>query len=159
MPIQKVDDPLILELERIATQDLVIPCTFLHANLFEANFGLDQIAADAEISFPVLLHVANGKNDNKQNVASDVIRKASVYGMLLQRYDNKATSDYSSKEANGLVYAMQQLADNLQYWVNKSRLSVGCNSEGEPNGASGFKLTDVYGKFDADLFGVAFEFV
>lgn len=158
MPIEKVKDPLLLELERIAKNELAIPCTFLHADLFEANFGLDHIAADTEIAFPVLLHVANGKNQNTPTQSSNMIRKAKVYCLLLQRYDDKPTSGYSSEKANDLIYAMHQLADNLIFWINKSPLSVGSDNAGKSCGTDQVDMVDVYGKFDADLFGVGLEF-
>jgi hypothetical protein len=152
MPIQRGKDPMLVELERIAKTQLAIPCSFIHANLFEANFGIDQISRDSEQSFPVLIHVANGKNKNDPNTVNDIRRKASVFLLLLTKFD-APTSDYKSYEVNELVYQMQQLGNNLQYWINKSPLSI--------NGGvtkDSWSMVDVYQKFDAHLFGQAIEF-
>lgn len=148
MPILRVKDPLVTELEKIVTTQLVEPVTFIHANLLEANFGLDQIGPD--VSFPVCVHVATGKSKVSVNEGGDWDRVADVYLLLLQRYD-APTVDYASKDVSDIVWQMHQLALNLMYFINKSPISVA-------GGVDDVELTDVYQKFDSHLFGQAVKF-
>src|SRR4051812_29505700 len=117
MPIPLVKDPIVTELKSIVETKLAMPCSFVHANLFEANFGLDRMSKDTEISFPVCVHVSNGKSDNELLETHDVKRKAKVFLLLLNRYD-APTKDYSSVDVNAIIYQMHQLSDNLAYWIN-----------------------------------------
>lgn len=150
MPIEKIKDPVITELEIICKTRLNMPVTFIHANLFEANFGLDELTKDSDVTFPVFVHVANGKSKNTVNEAHEINRKVEVFGMLLNRIDNP-TSDYKSEDVNDVIYEMHQLGNNLIYWINRSALSV-------DGGVDEFEMVDVYQKFDAHLFGQAMTF-
>lgn len=155
MPIPLVKDPMLVELELIVTTQLAMPCGFLHANLLEANFGLDQVSKDSQALFPVCIHVATGKNKNDSGNGDDftgdlITRKASVYLLLLQKYD-APTSDFESKDVNPLVYQMHQLGNNLKYWINKSPLSIN-------GGVSEWEMVDIYQKFDSHLFGQGVTF-
>lgn len=147
MALPKVKDPVLIELEVICTSRLVIPTTFVEANLSEANFGLDKLTPD---QFPVLVYVTSKGSDNEVNEASEIQRSVKLFCLLLNRYD-AATSDFSSADVNSLLYQMYQLAQNLQYWINKSTLSV-------DGGIDKWKADNIYEEFDAHLFGQGLEF-
>jgi hypothetical protein len=147
MALPKQKDPLVVELERICKEDLVTPTTFVHANMEEANFGLDQLS---DIEFPVLVHIASNRNRTKVNEAHHLIRTVKVTALLLNRIPLD-TLEYKSGEVNAEVNFMRQLGENLIYWINKSDLSVN-------GGVSDFESDDVYQRMDAHLFGQAMSF-
>jgi hypothetical protein len=149
MAIQKVKDPIVTELEAICKTRLAMPVTFIHADLYEANFGLDQLD---KLAFPVLVHVANTSNKVSINEAGHQIRKVKVLCWLLNRAPDGSAPDLKSYDINDLVNQMRQLAENLIYWINKSSISV-------DGGVNDFESTDLYQKFDAHLYGqgVSFE--
>jgi hypothetical protein len=147
MPLPKVKDPMILELKAICETKLAMPVTFIEANLSEANFGLDDLS-DAQ--FPVLVYVTNKGSENEFNEANEIQRKAKLYCLLLNRVDG-TTKDYASAEINSLLYQMYQLGQNLQYWINKSSLSV-------DGGVDKWKSDNLYEQFDAHLFGQGLDF-
>jgi hypothetical protein len=147
MAIPKTDDIIVTELKRICEAQLATPVTFVHANMTEANFGLDQMA---DIQFPVLVHLTGTRNRVKVNEAHHLIRTAKVTLLLLNRLPLE-TIEFKSGEVNKEVNFMRKLAENLVYWINKSPFSVN-------GGISDFESDDVYQKMDAHLFGQAMAF-
>lgn len=145
--LQKAKDPILLELETICTSRLAMPVKFMHANLNEANFGLDQLTAD---NFPVLVHVSTAKDKNKIGPGGDIERTASMFCLLLNRIEQD-TSDFKSYDLNNSINQMRMLGENLMYWINRSTISVA-------GGVDDWESENVYQKFDAHLFGVALTF-
>jgi hypothetical protein len=146
-------DQVVTELERIVTTELTVPCTFVHANLFAANFELDQLE---KVSFPVFVFVAQGKNRSRINVANNIIREVDLYGLMLQRKETP-TSDYKSGEVNDAIFQMYQLSQNLMYQINKSPLSRSSN-DGDYCGVNEWQADEIYSKFDVNLFGHGITF-
>lgn len=147
MPIPKSKDPIVTELERICTSQLATPVTFVHANMGEANFGLDQLA---DVQFPVLVHLTTTRNRNTLDPSHNIIRTAKVTCLLLNRIALD-TVDYSSAEVNKDIDFMRRLGENLIYWINRSPYSVN-------GGVSDWESDDVYQRMDAHLFGQAMSF-
>lgn len=147
MPIPKIKDPIIQELDRICKTQLAMPTTFMEANLSEANYGLDELT---DTDFPVLIYVTSKGSDNEFNEAGEVQRNVRVYALLLNRVDNP-TTDFNSEDVNSYLYQMEQLAQNLAYWINKSPISV-------DGGIDKWKADRLYQQFDAHLFGVGLDF-
>jgi len=154
MPIPKVKDPAVLELERVVTTQLGIKCSFLEANLFEANFGLDHMK---DVEFPVFVYFADDKSKYKVKEHGMITRRMPIVGMLLNQFSNP-TIDYSSAEVNADVNRCRQLVENLVYNLNKSPLSVWEDKE-DKGGVDDFETENVYQKFDAALLGVGTSFV
>lgn len=151
--IPKTEDPAITELERIVTTQLQARCSFVYANLFEANLGLDNIT---DVEFPLFVYFADDKSKYKVTEYGMQTRKLPIVGMMLtQRQD--ATIDYSSKDVNPEINQMRQLVENLVYNLNKSSLSIWENKS-EKGGVDEFDTENVYQKFDAHLFGVGASF-
>ena len=59
--MSNVKDPVVTELERLAPL-LNILCSFMYADLYEANFGLDHL--DKKAQFPVLVFIITGTGKN-----------------------------------------------------------------------------------------------
>jgi hypothetical protein len=148
--ITKTEDPAITELKRIVENDLSINCSFMYANLFEANFGLDELIMNQE--FPVFLFIATDKSANRIIQSGLILRDVTVVGMLLNTLDAEATIEYKSKDVSPYIDEMRQLADNLIFNINKSSLTY------EPNAITNYSIDKVYSKFDAHLFGVGLTF-
>jgi len=147
-------DQIINELERIVTTELTMPCAFVHANLTEANYGLDALDS---VSFPVFVFVAQGKNRSRINIAGNIIRRVELFGMLLNSKGEQATVDYKSSEVNETIFQMYQLGQNLMYQLNKSELSRS-SDDGDACGVTEWQSDEIYGKFDAHLFGHGITF-
>lgn len=146
LPQPIIKDPIVVELERICGI-MAQPLKFLHANLNEANFSVDQLKKD---DFPVFVFVSTTKNRTKINEANDYIRTAKVICMILDKIDGQ-TMDFSSDAVNGVINRTRLLADNLIYHVNKSPLSVN-------GGVEEFESDNVYQELDANLFGQGISF-
>jgi len=147
MSLQKVKDPILLELETICTSRLAMPVKFMHANLNEANFGLDQLTAS---DFPVLVHVSTSRDKSKFGAGGDISRTSTMFCLLLNRIELD-TLDFKSYDLNDSVNQMRMLGENLFYWINRSTISV-------DGGVDDWESENVYQKFDAHLFGVALTF-
>lgn len=147
-------DQITIELERIVTTELTMPCSFIHANLAEANYGLDELD---KVSFPVFVFVAQGKNRSRINNAGNIIRRVEIFGMLLNSKGDQATSDYKSSDVNDIIFQMYQLGQNLMYQVNKSELSRS-SDDTEACGVSEWQSDEIYAKFDSHLFGHGITF-
>lgn len=145
--IPKEKDQITTELERIAKTQLDIPCTFMEANLKEANFGLDQVPAD---KFPVLLYVATTKNKSVKAETDVIIRKATIVMMLLDESPDQATSDQPTNEISDGIERMRKLGENLWYWMNRSPISI-------HGGVDNWSSDAIAKKFDRDCFGQAIE--
>ncbi len=142
MAIPKSKDPIVTELERICSTQLAVPVTFVHANMSEANFGLDQVAIE---QFPVLVHLATTRNQYELEESHNLTRTARLTLLLLNRVPLD-TVEYKAAEVNQDINFMRQLAENLVYWINKSPYSVN-------GGVSSFSSDDIYQRMDAHLFG------
>lgn len=150
MIIRQIEDPAITELQRIIENDLSLDCSFLYANLFEANFGLDELSQYEQ--FPVFLFIANDKSNNRILPSGLIVRDVTVIGMLLNSIPADATIDFRSKDVSPYIEQMRQLADNLVYNVNNSSLTY------EPSSITSYTLDKIYSKFDSHLFGVGITF-
>lgn len=139
-------DIITTELERIAKTQLDIPCTFMEADLKEANFGMDKVPAD---KFPVLLYIATTKNKSDKLVTDVIVRKATVVLMLLDE-DQAATLDQETADITAGIERMRKLGENLWYWINKSPYSVN-------GGIDTWQSDAIAKKFDRHCFGQAIE--
>lgn len=151
--IPQAKDPIIIELERICKEDLDIPCSFMEANLGEANLGVDDKEPG---SFPMLLFITTSKNRSRKIESDVIIRKAQVTCMLLDARQatpksGTETSDYMSSEINDQLNRMRLLGENLWFWINRSSLSIN-------GGVDDWASDPVYERFDADLIGQAIQF-
>lgn len=153
MAIPKTEDPAITELERIITTQLQVPCSFVYANLFEANFGLDEMK---DVEFPVFVYFADDKSKYKVTEYGMQTRSIPIVGMMLTTRKDPST-DYSSKEVNPDINQMRQIVENLVYNLNKSPLSIWENKD-DKGGVDNFDTENIYQKFDAHLFGVGVSF-
>lgn len=147
--IPRATDPVVEELKRIVTAELEMPCSFMYANLFEANFGIDSL--DKEDDFPVCVFVATEKNTEKIIETGLIIRKIEVYCLLLNS-NNDPTIDYSSEQVDPFVNQMRMLAENLIHRINHSDKTYVFEPVDE------FECSKIYEKFDRHLFGVALRF-
>jgi len=138
-------DPMVTELEAICTGRMVTPLTFFHAQMKEANLGMDRIPA---VDFPVLVHIATTENKVKIIETGNMIRTAKLYCLLLTA---KPSLDAAAYDVNQEINKMRQLGENMIYWINKSTYSVN-------GGVNDFQMDNIYQKFDADLMGVAITF-
>lgn len=146
MPLPKTKDPMIVELARICASDLAMPTSFIEAsNLNEANILIEKEG----LAYPVLVYLRNKGNKNEIEESNEHTRKAQVQLLLLNQAPG-STSDYSAADVNDLMYQMYQLGQNLQYWINKSTLSVA-------GGVDKWDNTDIYDQFDAAAFGHRIE--
>jgi hypothetical protein len=152
MVIQEIEDPAVTELARLAAL-LVRPCSFVYANLYEANFGLDALD-ESKQQFPVLLYITTGKEKNNTLDTGLIVRTVPVSLMLLDVLDSKHkhTADYSSREVDPKIHVMRQLSYNLLHLINESPLTH------VPTPVEDFEVNKVYAKFDRHLFGVAVDF-
>ena len=141
-------DPVVTELERLAPL-LNIPCSFMYADLYEANFGLDHL--DKKAQFPVLLFITTGTEKDTILETNLIIREVPISLMMLNTLP-KATTDYSSKEVDPDINLMRLNAMNLIHLINNSELTY----VNEP--VTEFDISKIYAKFDRHLFGVAIEF-
>jgi len=151
MRITQTEDPAITEIRRIVTEELAADCSFMYANFFEANFGLDDLAMNQQ--FPVFLFIANDKSANKIIQSGLILRDVTVVGMFLNTMPHDATIEFKSEDVSPYINEMRQLADNFIYKVNQSPLTY------EPNSVMSYTIDKVYAKFDAHLFGVGITFV
>jgi hypothetical protein len=142
------EDPIVTELERLSAL-LTVPCSFMHADLYEANFGLDKL--DKRSEFPVMLYITTGTERDTIMETNLTIREVPISLMMLNTLP-KATTDYSSKEVDPDINLMRLNAMNLIHLVNKSELTF----VGEP--VTEFEVSKIYAKFDRHLFGVAVDF-
>lgn len=147
MAIPKSKDPIALELETICTSRLAVPVSFVHANMNEANFGLDQMSDE---QFPVLVYITGTRNKVDLDPSHNLKRTARLNVLLLNRLPLD-TLEFKSGEVNQEVNFMRQLGENLIYWINRSRYSVN-------GGVEKFDSDEVYQRFDAHLFGQALSF-
>lgn len=147
MAIPKSKDPIALELETICTSRLAVPVSFVHANMNEANFGLDQMSDE---QFPVLVYITGTRNKADLDPSHNIRRTARLNVLLLNRLPLD-TLEFKSGEVNQEVNFMRQLGENLIYWINRSRYSVN-------GGVEKFDSDEVYQRFDAHLFGQALSF-
>jgi hypothetical protein len=150
MKITTIEDPAVTELQRIVTEDLSVECSFMYANFFEANFGLDSLAMNQQ--FPVFLFIANDKSVNRIIQSGLILRDVSVVGMFLNAMPHDETIEFKSQDVSPYINDMRQLADNFIYNINKSSLTY------EPNSITSYTIDKVYAKFDAHLFGVGISF-
>lgn len=146
-------DQVVTELERIVRSSLSIPCEFLHANLRDANFGLDAMQSG---QFPVFILVSTGRSRNVVTPSGNIMRKVEIYALMLDRYD-AATPDTTSADVNHVIKKMQDLSEQLFYQLNRSPLAA-FSDDGEPCGVTGWQADEVYSKFDANLFGQGLTF-
>jgi hypothetical protein len=148
MPILRIEDPIITELRIIVETRLARKCSFVYADLFEANYGLGELK---NVDFPVFLYFATDKNKYKINAVGMQVRTAPIVGMMLtQRMDT--TADYKSAEVNPDIHLCRQLVENLVFNCNNSLIT----SKGDE--IKDFSADSIYGKFDGHLFGVATSF-
>jgi len=146
MPLPKTKDPMIVELARICASDLAMPTSFIEAsNLKEANLLIES----NNLTFPVLVYLSNKGNKNDIEESNEHTRKAQVQLLLLNQATG-STSDYRAADVNDLMYQMYQLGQNLQYWINKSTLSVA-------GGVDRWENNNLFDQFDAALFGHRIE--
>jgi len=149
MNIVKTEDPAVTELRRIVENELPIGCSFLYANLYEANFGLDG----TDEKFPLFLFVSNDKSKNEIQETGEIYREVNVVGMMLNaREVGEPTSEFSSEELSPAIDEMRQLADALIYAVNNSSLTSPTLTVDQ------YDIEKVYAKFDRHLFGVGINF-
>jgi hypothetical protein len=153
MAIPKTEDPALTELERIVTTELQAPCSFVYANLFEANFGLDELK---DVAFPVFVYFADDKSKYRVTEYGMQTRALPIVGMMLTMR-NDSTVDYASKDVNPEINLTRQMVENLIYHLNKSPLSIWENKE-EKGGVDNFETENIYQKFDAHLFGQGVSF-
>lgn len=144
MAIPKSKDPIALELETICTTRLAVPVSFVHANMNEANFGLDQMSDE---QFPVLVYLTGTRDRNTLDPSHNIKREAKLNLLLLNRLPLD-TIEFKSGEINEAMNFMRQLGENLIYWINRSRYSVN-------GGVTDWNSDEVYQRFDAHLFGRA----
>lgn len=147
-PAPTVKDPIIVELKRICETQLAIPTTFREAaDYTEAGLLADQLTTD---QFPVLFYLNSPGGSNELNEANEITRTISMDLLILSNAADP-TAEYTAEEKNAMIYQMHRLAQNLSYWLNKSPLSV----EG---GLDKWKNKNIYGIFDAHLFGQGMTF-
>lgn len=147
--MSNVKDPVVTELERLAPL-LNIPCSFMYADLYEANFGLDHL--DKKAQFPVLLFITTGTEKDVILESNLIIREVPISLMMMNTLP-KATTDYSSKEVDPEINLMRLNANNLIHLINSSSALTYVN---QPVGE--FEISKIYAKFDRHLFGVAIDF-
>lgn len=138
-------DQMVTELEEICKSRMVTPITFFHAQMKEANLGMDRIPV---VDFPVLVHIATTSNKIKIIENGNMIRTAKMVCLMLTA---KPSIDSAAYDVNQEINRMKQLAENLIYWINRSTHSIN-------GGVNEFELDNIYQKFDADLMGVALTF-
>jgi hypothetical protein len=148
--ITRIEDPAITELKRIVENDLSTTCSFMYANLFEANFGLDDLSLQEQ--FPVFLFIATDKSTTKITTSGLIVRDIVVVGMMLNSIPNDGTIDFKSKDVSPYIEEMRQLTDNLIYNVNKSSLTYA------PSPVQNYSVDKIYSKFDQHLFGCGVTF-
>lgn len=146
--IIKQTDPAVTEMKRIVETLLKIKTTFVYANLFEANFGLDSLEGN---QFPAFIFVATNQSKEKLDENDSIIRTIPIVGMMVNIID-QSTTDITSEEADPYINQMRELGENLVYNLNKSDMT----HKLEP-------ITDVtydkiYGRFDKHTFGVGMSF-
>ena len=150
MTITLREDPAVTELRRIVESELPIATKFIYANLFEANFGLDQLSQSEE--FPVFLFIANDKSTNRLTETGLIVRDVSVTGMLLNSIPANETMDFKTEDVSPYIEQMRQLGDSLIYQINKSSMTYPTSP------ILNYTFDKVYAKFDAHLFGVGMTF-
>jgi hypothetical protein len=147
--IPQSNDPAILELKRIVEEELTNKCSFMYANMHEANFGLDKLEKEEE--FPVFVLLANDKSTNKVTDTGLIIRTIEVYGLMLNSVDDP-TIDYSSEDIDPYVNQMRLLCDNLIHRLNHSSITELTQTIEE------YEFSKIYEKFDRHLFGGGLSF-
>lgn len=143
------EDPIVTELERLSAL-LTLPCSFMHADLYEANFGLDKL--DKRSEFPVMLYITTGREKDVVLETNLIVREVPISLMLMDSFD-KRTTDYKSREVDPKINRMRENALNLIYLINKSS-----DLTYKPQPVEDFEVSKIYAKFDRHLFGVAVDF-
>ena len=142
-------DPAVEELRRVVENELFLKCSFVYANLHEANLGLDSLSEDC--GFPVFVFLASGRNQEKTTESGLLIRTIDVNGLMLSSTD-EPTTDYSTEDVEPYVNQMRMLCENLIYRLNKSEKTYVLEPIQE------FETTKVYERFDRHLFGCGLTF-
>lgn len=142
--IIRENDPAVQELKRIVETQLSKPCTFVYANLNEANFGMDSV--NTEDGKPVFVFVSNDKSKDRVGDGGGIIRTIPVVGLMLQMMENE-TIDTTSEEADPYINEMHDLFFNLIFNLNKSPRT------NKDKLITDFEFQKVYHKFDKALFG------
>lgn len=148
--ITRIEDPAITELKRVVENDLAVDCSFMYANLFEANFGLDELNLEQE--FPVFLFIATDKSTTRVTNSGLIVRDIVVVGMMLNAIPADGTIDFKSKDVSPYIEEMRQLTDNLIYRINQSPLTYA------PSPIMNYSVDKIYSKFDQHLFGCGITF-
>lgn len=148
--ITRTEDPAITELKRVVENDLSIDCSFMYANLFEANFGLDELSVQDE--FPVFLFIATDRSTTRVTDSGLLVRDIVVVAMMLNSIPADGTIDFKSKDVSPYIEEMRQLSDNLIFNLNRSSVTYA------PSQISSYSVDKIYSKFDSHLFGVGLTF-
>jgi hypothetical protein len=125
--------------------------TFIHADLYKANFGIDKIAKDA---FPIFLYIAPVTQKNNIGINKTIRRKISVFGFVLYKRDSDKAIDFNFEETETYVQNARNKVDSLIYKLNQHSTS---DKEVETP-VSDFTTNGTYAKFDGNLFGCQTNF-
>jgi hypothetical protein len=146
MSNNKKKDAAVFALEAICNS---LGISFMYANLFEANYGLD--ALDDKTEFPCFIFFANDSIDNRTTETGLLLEDRPIVGMLVT-VDDSATSDYTSKDADSKITEMYELYLKLLAAVNKSPMTYVLQP------VERGKFNKVYAKFDRHVMGGMIEF-
>lgn len=128
--------------------------TFLHADPYEANLGLDDIK---DAAFPVFVLIAPVKLANKVTDAGLVTRKVPVFGFLLNRIPELETVHASKERARSWIDSSILGGDHLVGLLNKNPITWYDKDNGI-NGIEDYSSDETYAKFDGNLYGIAMTF-
>lgn len=123
--------------------------TFIHANLKEAN-----LKVDADVKYPVYVHVSPTKIKNKQDAPFLIRRKIDVFGMILTRVD-QPTNDYDTMKVEDAVNQCRLLGDKLAQKLQKSSVA---DFETIGKEDQEWETNATYDEFDAALHGCTFNY-
>jgi hypothetical protein len=124
------------------------PVKFIHADLFKANFGVDELE---DKDFPVFVFIAPLTIQNTVNQAGFITRRVPISGFFLTKYEQD-TIDYKTAEVEPTIQAMRDLGDKLVHQLNQALVT-----NPETDGIVNFSTESTYAKNDAHLFGCEFE--
>ena len=125
---------------------------FYHADMFDANLGIDQIPA-VEFAPCIFLYVPPTPTKNKVTTSGSITRRIEIEGFFLFKFKQQTTQDSNTTDVEDIIAAAKLRCDNLIH-----RLNLELITDTETNGIDSFEYIETYAMFDENLFGVRLTF-
>ena len=125
---------------------------FMHADIYEANMGVDSVES---VDFPLFVLIAPRRTANKIDGSGMIHRRVPIFAFILYRYEGQDTPEAEKSLVVQYVQAATRQADRLIHLLNGNTVT---DQQAPENGIVDFSTDETYAKFDGNLYGVKLEF-